>query len=280
MKKTYPNPVRCSCLLTFLFALLMPNIGMSQLVTNATFELDTIGDAPPAPFTTASDTGANSITVEDTSSIASSALGTGVKSVYIVNGSSTSGSPALYAPESADLNQALMLSADFYLPAASWTSSNNISLAVYGVSSSSGLEVQAYRVTFRGSSDDMNLQDSNGTSSPSLAINSWGTGVDEWYRITLSVGALDTSEDTLTLSIYDSSGTLISSAANRSMADITSITQLRLWDNSAGSTVGSFYVDNVSLSTIPEPQASSMLFLIGVGLLAGASFFKLRAAKR
>ncbi|MCC5844340.1 MAG: PEP-CTERM sorting domain-containing protein [Verrucomicrobia bacterium] len=93
---------------------------------------------------------------------------------------------------------------------------------------------------------------------------------DIWYRYTITTNAAEASDNTFDLSIQS----LSDSSANYNFTglgfhnNLTSFSSIRFVYNSTSTTANdTFFIDNVSVSSIPEPSSLILMALAGAGLL-------------
>jgi hypothetical protein len=229
-----------ACLLTF----------SASAQTTITFEAPeySIGEVPGSPFTVAATTESNSVEVADTSSFASTGLGTGSQSLRYTDGASSQYSPTVLVAEPVPPTESFTFSIDVYFPSSGFSGTDRFRLWVQGTSGSTS-DVSGYYLQI--GSVNMNiLRDNTGTVA-TLGTNAF---LDSWYRIEMAISPVSGTSDTVDVTLYDSTGTVVGTWTDRAFGtDLDTITNIRI-NNNVTNEEAVFYLDNVTV--IPESSAT------------------------
>lgn len=215
------------------------------------------GDAPGSPgspFTVAVNPG-DSIAVTNA---AGSPFDSSSQSVAVVNGATSAGSPVLKAGFTTPADQPLKISYDLYL-------------------SSTGFVPNSSQITFRllnGATQGIFLRIAGGVN---INLSNRGTGgafetlipsmtINTWYRFEITAEKADTANDTFTLKVTPFGGATQTFANKTFYNNLTAFDNITWTDNSSG-TSGSFNVDNVTVSYVPEPASLSLIGVAGLLML-------------
>jgi|GEM_PF-5397648 hypothetical protein len=230
------------------------------VLVNETWEDYADGATPTAPWVTwtGSPSGSQgSVTVTDA---LSSPFSTGTKSV-LLNGTANSGSSLSHNFAATD--SPLFVSFDFYLPAGAGTLP---SLTLAG-STGSGGPLSA-GVT-------LNLTNSF-LGAPNQIVNqggSWSEGViiapsqtGRWFHIELTTAPISSALDTYTITVTPYGGTPVTVTDLAFRNQLVNVSKIEFsWNSNAG--VGSMYIDNIYVATVPEPSTALLAGACGLFVL-------------
>lgn len=216
----------------------------AQVLINDNFESYAAGQSPGSPWTVGQVTSPSSILV---STAAQSPFGTsgGTQGVVWYDGDTSVYGPNLSTtftvPASAT---SLLWSFDFMAP------NDGIAANPVFVLADAGGKIGPRLFLDRNSSI---LGASNGAATVTVA----STVPDTWYHVDVSVSLADR---TYIVSVVPYGGSTITSTALAfNNAATGALQQLRLADNDQSAINGTLYLDNITLSAIPEPHSAAML---------------------
>lgn len=179
----------------------------------------------------------------------------GGASLNIKDTSTTSNPEASVAFSVTEMNNQLKIVFDFYNDA---TGNGNAGFLLRGSgNSTAGIQLM------------LNKFDGSGMWNFSSANDAIGIvlSLDTWYRVEILTSAESAATKTFDLTVYAANGTsVVGSASGLAFRNnITSYDDVRwYYANATANQGGQFYVDNLSVQTIPEP-ASLGLILLGTG---------------
>jgi len=213
------------------------------------------GDAPGSPFTVAVNAG-DSITVTNA---VGSPFDSSSQSVAVVNGATSASSPILQGSFTAPTDQPLKISYDLYLSSTGYVS--NTSQITFRLRQGT---TQGIFLNIAGASTNIKLS-SRGTGGVSETLMGPLT-LDTWYRFEITAEKADTANDTFTLKVTPFGGASQTFTNKTFWNNLTAFDNITWTDNTAN-TSGSFNVDNVAVSYVPEPASLSLIGVAGLLML-------------
>jgi hypothetical protein len=236
---------------------------VGQSIISENWEGYTVGATPTSPWGIYSGSPSGTLGSVSVGSAQSSPFAAGSQSVFI---DQTSGSgPALSYSFTATTN-ALVISFDYYLGAGAGV------LPTFNLkgSSGSGLQLNLHN----------NLQESgktkivNQTAGGGVGVELLnGVQVQKWYHIEIVTAAATDANDTYSISITPDGGSTTSISGLAFRNNLTNFTGIEFsWNSTAG---GDLYIDNISVSSIPEPAQIALLF--GVAVIGVVTWSRRRA---
>lgn len=255
--KSYRNFSHCS--ITGLFLLLVTlGISHAQIISD-NFDSDTAASAPPSPWLVKTTSGANDSVLVST--LAQSPFVAGTNGVILHDQTSPTSDPSnlpeLYQSFTGISNQVVTLSYDF-----NYTGTINGAWQI-GLLTSTSTVVDSFLIGRSGS-----FQTYNGAGNLVSIIT---LSANTWYHVSVTID-LGANTSTGSITPYGGSATTWNNYTTNASGTIT---KLDVFDFNTGAVNGDLYLDNMQLSTVPEPGAKS-LTLVGSGLVVGFGLLKAR----